>query len=261
MSVTMRDGVPVVNVRDFHVYGQDPEYAKFYEGLSETVIEVEYQAHVEGFWRIDAPTIVKDYGYGEVLAQGRSDGWLAVTDPPDLSACDPCYGVEKGEKCADVLRWENFVAEIEQAIDAQRRGFRRGLETALTGSQAPTVATVAVSMTPENERAIETALLGLDYVEEHNDPDSSGVAGEEMADRLVSAGDFLRGLLSQAVRRITSDAVNVSEREANFSTGIPPRRGGIAAPKATLDAEAMRGHDPRCRRIPTVGTDNECDPT
>lgn len=331
MSVTMRDGVPVVNVRDSHVYGQDPEYAKFYEGLQESAIEAIYETRVADFWNIDAPDIAHDYAYGQVLAHGRSNGWLAVTDPPDLSACDPCYGVEKGEKCADVLRWENFVAEIEQAIEARRQSFREGLEKALTATQAggdghadqpapewafigeiaaltkegeivecegepieferenddaidtlgglieearqlltaktaddaPTrpPITLVVRMTPENEQAIGTALLGLDYVEEHNDPDSSGVAGEEMADRLVSAENFLRGLLSQAVRQITSDAVSVSEREANFSTGIPPRRGGIAAPKATLDAEAMRGHDPDCRRIPTVGTDNEYDPT
>jgi hypothetical protein len=76
-QIVFHEGAPAVNVRDRHIYANDPEYSEFYRRLPQATIDAEWQVAAEDFWRVIAPELAAEAGYGRVFASGRSNGWLS----------------------------------------------------------------------------------------------------------------------------------------------------------------------------------------
>src|ERR1035437_9769574 len=101
---------PAVNVKDHHVYHNDPRFTDF----SEDEFQAAYENCQEAFWESYAPEVSKHYGYGEIYSEGRSGGWLVVENPPDLESEYP-IGDNLAECAAHERKlkeqWEEFVTD------------------------------------------------------------------------------------------------------------------------------------------------------
>jgi hypothetical protein len=72
--------VPQINVKDRANYYSDPEIAEIYDELGERRVSAIYEGVQEDFWYDVAPDIAGEHGYGPVFSDGRSSGWLYVSD-------------------------------------------------------------------------------------------------------------------------------------------------------------------------------------
>lgn len=106
--------VPAVNVKDDTLWARDLRTARYIADLSTSIAEAIYEDVREDFWTIHAPELARTFGYGRVYSEGRSGGWLVVETPPDLDACNPCYGSEG--QCPACTRWFEFVDAIEAEL-------------------------------------------------------------------------------------------------------------------------------------------------
>src|ERR1019366_5457602 len=92
--ITLRNGQPAVEVKDHELYAQNWRFNELQQQLGQSVCDAIYESVLEDFWRLFAPEVAKEYGYGEVWAEGRSNGWLTVGEPPildpaELDECEP----------------------------------------------------------------------------------------------------------------------------------------------------------------------------
>lgn len=127
---------PAIDVKDRHLWARDPRLAPAYAELSERVIDAIYREVQSDFWQDIAPDIAREHGYqsdrnGHVIySDGRSGGWLILACPPDLTACEPCYG-ESGQ-CPDLQTWCAFSDEINAAVRASGEVFVQRLGEAVS---------------------------------------------------------------------------------------------------------------------------------
>lgn len=96
---------PAVNVKDDVLYARTEPYATLIEQVGENVAESLYRRVQEGFW-MDADVLADEAGYGEAHSEGRSGGWLVVSDPPDVEL--------------ELEAWLKFASDIEGAIEEAR---------------------------------------------------------------------------------------------------------------------------------------------
>lgn len=113
-----QEAKPAVDVKDHGVlYARTEPYASLIEEVGEDVANALYERAREGFW-MDADVLADEYGYGEAYSEGRSGGWLVVSEPPVINTDG------YGQVCASALprahRWEQFTQAIESAIDEAR---------------------------------------------------------------------------------------------------------------------------------------------
>lgn len=114
MSIIFRDGKPVICVKDNHIYAHDPIFKPFYESIPERRWEIVYEQMQETFW-IEVNDIAQSYGYGNVYSEGRSNGWLAVENPPDVAKFGLDPSVTRAGK-----RWIRFTQDVEDLMDSLR---------------------------------------------------------------------------------------------------------------------------------------------
>jgi hypothetical protein len=125
-----RGGQPAIDVKDRTAYYHlNTETAHSIDALGPDECQAIYDGMLWDFWHELAPEIARRYGYGDVFSEGRSSGWLVVENPPDLSACDPCYG-DSG-RCADVEQWESFAGEIDALVEHLQREYPARLREAV----------------------------------------------------------------------------------------------------------------------------------
>lgn len=124
--IAIRNRQPACEVKDHELYAHNWRFAELQKQLGEATCNVIYESVIEDFWQHFAPMVAKEFGYGQIYSEGRSNGWLMVSNPPDLSACDPCYGAEG--KCADCEKWEDFERQIDILIIACRAEYYERLQ-------------------------------------------------------------------------------------------------------------------------------------
>lgn len=111
-----REAQPAVNVKDRVSYAHVEPYASLIQQVGEDVANALYENAQAQFWS-DADYLAKEYGYGEVFAEGRSGGWLVVSEPPVIN-------MDGAQICASALprarRWAQFASDVEGAIDSAR---------------------------------------------------------------------------------------------------------------------------------------------
>lgn len=125
-TVTIRDGVPALNVKDETLYAHTEPYAELLAAIPDNVTETLYVYAQEDFWT-DAHNVALDYGYGGAYAEGRSAGWLVVADPPDLAG-ERVDTYSPKDLRADAARWLDFAGEIERLMDYHRGQFLEQLQ-------------------------------------------------------------------------------------------------------------------------------------
>lgn len=114
--VGIRDGQPVVNVKDGSVWASDARTAHFYGVLTEQVIERVYQEVLSDFWSVWAPAIAQGFGYGpNVYAAGRSGGWLK----PDGSGLNFLEYLDADDPWTQTPRWEAGVWSADDAYETE----------------------------------------------------------------------------------------------------------------------------------------------
>lgn len=77
-KIGMRDGAPVVDVRDRHLY--DAAERELIDAVGEDAAQRIYDGCAETFWNIDAQAIAEGHGFERCYSAGRSSGW-AQPDP------------------------------------------------------------------------------------------------------------------------------------------------------------------------------------
>lgn len=83
----VREGRPVVNVRDENLWAHDPRTCDALAELREHDVDTEviYEGIVRDFWDHYAPEAACEVGYsGTVYSAGRSGGWIFADDAPDF---------------------------------------------------------------------------------------------------------------------------------------------------------------------------------
>ncbi len=134
-SEYLRKGQPAVNVKDHTAYYRvGSATARDIDTLGDRASQDIYDEIQWSFWNEWAPEISRRYGYGDVFSEGRSGGWLIVENPPDLEACDPCYG-DTG-RCAELEQWEAFTVEIDQLVDRCQTEYPARLREAVENMKA-----------------------------------------------------------------------------------------------------------------------------
>lgn len=127
-------GQPAVCVKDRELYAHTAPYAALIAQLPEDAAETIYQGVLADFWQI-AGDEASERGYGGVWSEGRSGGWLIVSNPPDLDACEPCYG-ESSELCDVATKWLDFAGQIRAEMMAAREMFAQRLSEAVAELEA-----------------------------------------------------------------------------------------------------------------------------
>lgn len=140
-SITYRGDDPAIEVKDHTLYARDPKFRELSEKLGETRVNHIYEEIQEAFWQCYAPEIAKQYGYGEISADGRSSGWMLVAgaDLEPEERCEHCQHLvmeivndETRVRCENCEHWQDDAgylargkwAKFEKAIDALIAGCR-----------------------------------------------------------------------------------------------------------------------------------------
>lgn len=150
ISIKFREGEPALNVKSYVTRDaferMAPGFGRHADALGDGRVEGLWSNAVEGFWR-DASEVATEFGYGEAMAEGRSGGWLVVTQAPELEeepdpACDACGHVllteidggerERCDDCGHVqpnpcharrLQWVEFAKRIGSLQEFYEREF------------------------------------------------------------------------------------------------------------------------------------------
>lgn len=120
-------GSPVgIDVKDRTLYAHEAPWADLIEQLDEQAAESAYERVQADFWQEVAPQLAREHGYkGEVHSEGRSGGWLVLSDRQDWTAyiVDRDMTIPPADDTAD----EDTVQEYDAAI-AERTRFMRFAE-------------------------------------------------------------------------------------------------------------------------------------
>lgn len=136
--ITLRDGKPAIDVKDHHLYARDPIFTRFYDELGENDMNAVFEEVQENFWELYAPEISRKFGYGPVYSDGRSGGWLIVTNPPTL---------EKGTE-------EISSAQIRENAETWNR-FEDAIDELVIGCRAEIASRLAQVIDERNSEATE----------------------------------------------------------------------------------------------------------
>lgn len=77
--LSIREGRPVIEVRDHNLWAHDARTAHFYTELGHDVVSHIYDGTCEDFWQHYAPAVAQEHGFGDVISYGHSAGWLGIT--------------------------------------------------------------------------------------------------------------------------------------------------------------------------------------
>jgi hypothetical protein len=140
MVVSIRDGAPVVNVKDHVAYAHVEPYSSLIRELPESTVERIYEEVQEDFWEVIAPQIAEDYGYDRtVYGAGRSSGWLQPTGKGlgFLEYLDLWSGTDDANDNAPAValiqrtRFLAFAGAIDAAVEGAREMFEQRLKEAV----------------------------------------------------------------------------------------------------------------------------------
>jgi hypothetical protein len=150
MKASIRDGYPAVCVKDREVWARHAQAGPLIEALDESQVQFIYDGIAEDFWRDIVPDIAREHGYdpSDIFQDGRSGGWLVVSDTMARHFCDyltsrapveaipPVTDPEEdhgdSEAIANQQKFVAFAGAIEAAMEGAGEMFVERLQEAVT---------------------------------------------------------------------------------------------------------------------------------